>query len=126
MTHRILIADDEHTIADTLAAIVTLHGFEARTAYNGQQAVKAALEWRPHILLSDVLMPVMDGIEAAAAVCEALPECRVILLSGLTSVSDLVGELRQRGRAFEVLRKPIPPEELLALLQRENGAGEAA
>ena len=125
MARRILIADDERTIADTLAIIVRMHGFEARTAYDGEQAVKVALEWRPHILLSDVLMPVMDGIEAAIAICRAMPDCRVVLLSGLASASDLGGELKRRGHAFEVLRKPIPPEELLACL-REDEAGQAA
>ncbi len=121
MRRRILIADDEHTIADTLATILEMHGFEARTAYDGRQAVAIALEWLPHILLTDVLMPVMDGIEAAMAICGSLPDCRVILLSGLASNTDLPTELQQRGLDFEVLRKPIPPEELLQALGTAKG-----
>lgn len=126
MSRRILIADDEHTIADTLATILEMHGFETRTAYDGRQAVALALQWRPHILLTDVLMPVMDGIEAAMAICEILPDCRVILLSGLASNTDLPTELQQRGLYFEVLCKPIPPEELLQTLGMEREASGLA
>ncbi|MFZ0632471.1 MAG: response regulator [Acidobacteriaceae bacterium] len=124
MTRRILIADDERMIADTLATIVGLHGFEARTAYDGRQAVETARQWRPHILLTDVLMPVMDGIEAAIAVCRILPDCRVVLLSGVSTIADLAGELEGQGYAFEILRKPMPPEELVACLWKSEDAVE--
>lgn len=126
MIRRILIADDERTIADTLATIVEMHGFEARTAYDGQEAVEMARSWRPHILLTDVLMPVMGGVEAAMAICEMLPDCRVVLLSGLASVGDLTNEVRQQGLGFEILRKPIPPEELLQTLQTDTEAAGLA
>lgn len=123
MNRRVLIADDERTIADTLVTILKMHGFEARAAYDGQQAVDLALHWRPHIFLTDLLMPVMDGIEAAVAICRILPDCRVVLLSGVASTTDLASDLRRRGYGFEVVRKPIPPEELLAQLRKD---GEAA
>lgn len=126
MKNRILIADDERTIADTLAAIVGLHGFEARTVYDGRQAVETARAWRPDILLTDVVMPGMDGIEAAIAICRMLPECRVLLLSGVASVGDLSGRVKARGYSFEVLRKPIPPEELLAKLRGDGISPRAA
>ena len=126
MTQRILIADDERMIADTLATIVGLHGYEARTAYDGLEAVETARQWRPHILLTDVLMPVMDGIEAAIAVCRMLPECRVLLLSGVASIADLAGDMRKRGYEFEILRKPIPPEELLERLWKTGAANARA
>ncbi|HZZ38046.1 MAG TPA: response regulator [Acidobacteriaceae bacterium] len=126
MARRILIADDERTIADTLATIVGMHGYEARTAYDGEQAVDTARQWQPHIFLTDLLMPVMDGFEAAIAICRILPECRVLLLSGVASIADLTSELRQKGYHFEILRKPIPPEELLAQLRQEDGAGGLA
>lgn len=116
MKRRILIADDEPMIADTLATIVALHGYEARTAYDGREAVETARHWPPNILLTDVLMPVMGGIEAAIAICRMLPDCRVVLLSGVASITDLAGELQRRGYDFEILRKPIPPEDLLAHL----------
>jgi CheY-like chemotaxis protein len=120
MTRKILIADDEQTIADTLATIVGLHGFEARTAYDGRVAVDTARHWHPDIFLTDVLMPGMDGIEAAVAICRMLPACRVLLLSGIDRLGDLVREAERQGYAFEVLQKPIPPEDLLARLRRDG------
>jgi CheY-like chemotaxis protein len=74
MARRILIADDERTIADTLGTIVGLHGYEVRTAYDGGQAVETARQWQPHIFLTDLVMPVMDGFEAAIAICRILPD----------------------------------------------------
>lgn len=126
MTQRILIADDERMIADTLATIVGLHGYETRTAYDGREAVETARQWQPDILLTDVLMPVMDGIDAAIAICRMLPDCRVVLLSGVASITDLAGELNSRGYHFEILQKPIPPEELLAHLWKHGGAAGTA
>jgi CheY-like chemotaxis protein len=122
MSRRILIADDEHTIADTLAIILEMNGFEARTAYDGREAVELARHWRPHILLTDLLMPGMGGIEAVIEICRMLPDCRVVLLSGVGSVGELTHELQRRGFGFEILRKPIPPEELLQTLRTDAEA----
>ncbi|MGA7521871.1 MAG: response regulator [Acidobacteriaceae bacterium] len=126
MTRRILIADDERTIADTLATILGLHGFETRTAYDGQQAVETAKQWCPDVFLTDVLMPEMDGIDAAIAICRMLPECRVLLLSGIDWSGEVGREAQRRGYLFEILYKPIPPEELLELLGRTGGANRVA
>lgn len=120
---RVLIADDERTIADTLATILTIHGFEARTAYDGEQAVEAAGQWKPDIFLTDLLMPGMDGVEAAIAICRMLPRCRVLLLSGLMTGSELAARLR--GHNFEILMKPIPPDELMERLAADPGTGRA-
>lgn len=114
MTNKILIADDERTIADTLTTIVKMHGFEARAAYDGEQAVAAARGWKPDIFLTDLLMPGMDGVDAALAICRILPNCRILLLSGMMANSELAARLR--GHDFEVLLKPVPPEELVARL----------
>jgi DNA-binding response OmpR family regulator len=122
MKGRILIADDERAIADTLATILEMHGFETRTAYDGHQAMEIAMEWRPQILLTDVLMPGMDGVEAAMAICRMLPDCRVLLLSGLTANRDLADRIRRSGHDFEILHKPIPPDELLACLGHDGRA----
>ncbi|MGA8531174.1 MAG: response regulator [Acidobacteriaceae bacterium] len=126
MIPKVLIADDERTIADTLATILGMHGFEARTAYDGEQALETARHWRPHILLTDVLMPGISGIDAATAICRMLPECRVVLLSGITWLGDLVREVQGQGFVFEVLQKPIAPEELVACLRKNGSAGQLA
>ena len=115
---RVLVADDERVIADTLGLILNQSGFEAATAYNGAKAVELARSFHPDVFLGDVVMPGMSGIEAAIRICSMIPECRVLLLSGQAATSDLLHDARLRGHDFEILLKPIHPTQLLARLRQ--------
>ena len=110
---RVLIADDEVTIADTLRLILNSEGFEVRSVYGGLAAVETALAWRPDLFLTDVMMPDLDGIEAAIRIHERYPACRILLFSGNAIVHDLLAAARERGYDFETLLKPIHPRELI-------------
>lgn len=114
---RVLVVDDERILADTLAAILGRHGYDCRIAYTGDAAVELCPAFRPNVLLSDIFMPGLDGIEAAIRIREILPACRVLLISGQAETSDLLQHARQRGYFFELLAKPIHPADLLAHLQ---------
>lgn len=114
---KILVADDEHLIADTLKLILSAQGFEVLTAYDGDQAIDAARSWQPDVFLTDVVMPHRSGIDAAMAICAMIPACRVLLLSGQAGVIDLVREARDQGFRFDLLDKPIHPTRLLAHLR---------
>jgi CheY-like chemotaxis protein len=116
MKLKVLVADDERVIADTLAKILDNSGFEATAVYSGDQAVKIANTLRPDALISDVAMNGINGIEAAIEIREILPTCKILLLSGQNSTADLLNEARSRGYDFEVLAKPIPPKDLVARL----------
>jgi CheY-like chemotaxis protein len=116
-TLKILIADDEHTIADTLAIILRKGGFDTVAVYDGKEAVEKARTWKPDLLLSDVMMPRMNGIEAAVEICKLIPECRVLLFSGYAASADLLLDSRIRGHNFEILQKPLHPADLIAHLQ---------
>jgi CheY-like chemotaxis protein len=71
----------------------------------------------PDAVISDVIMPGMNGIETAKAIMQSLPNCRIILFSGQTASVDLLAQARAEGYAFEVLAKPINPEKLLEKLK---------
>lgn len=114
---RILIADDEPIIADTLQQILSQHGFEAAVAYDGKTAVEMVRQFGPQIFLCDVMMPEVNGMEAAIQVRATLPECRILLFSGQAGVYDLLQEARVRGHEFELLLKPIHPSELVDRLR---------
>lgn len=114
---RVLVADDERIIADTLGLILTQNGFEAAAVYSGQHAVDAARTFHPDIFLADVVMPGISGIDAAIQICALIPDCRVLLLSGQAATSDLLHNARLRGHEFEILLKPIHPSQLLARLR---------
>ena len=117
MNTKVLITDDERVIADTLTAILNHGGFEARAAYSCGEALAVAPEFRPDILISDVIMAEMNGIEAAIRIKGMLPDVRVFLLSGQTATPELLQKENADGYGFEVLIKPVHPRELIARLR---------
>lgn len=113
---RVLVADDERTIANTLARILSASGFEARAVYSGEIALETAREMNPDVLITDVIMTGMTGIEAAIRITEVVPGCRIILFSGQASTADLLARAEAKGHRFEILTKPVHPQVLLARL----------
>jgi DNA-binding NtrC family response regulator len=110
---RILIVDDERNIADTLALILNATGFEPKAAYSGEAAMEAAAQFRPDILISDVILGGMNGIEVAILISKMLPKCKVILFSGQASTADLFSQAISEGHAFDILAKPVHPQVLI-------------
>jgi CheY-like chemotaxis protein len=114
---RVLIADDEYAIARTLEAILNQSGFLATAVNDGASAIRAAEIWQPDILLTDVIMPGLDGFQTAKHIRALLPECRIFLFSAQCSASERVCEYRAQGYDFEFIAKPVHPAELLAQLR---------
>ncbi|HLK33186.1 MAG TPA: response regulator [Terriglobales bacterium] len=112
----VVVVDDEHRVADSIAQILSLHGFDTRVAYDGREAIRQVLEDCPDAIVSDVLMPRVNGIEAAKAIQEMCPEARILLFSGQAATSDLLRVAEEQGYAFELLPKPVHPEVLLSKL----------
>lgn len=110
---RILVADDERTIANTLARILNASGFQAKAVYSGETAVEVAKDLLPDVLITDVVMPGIDGIEAAIHIQAIVPRCRIILFSGQASTADLLERAEAKGHHFEILTKPVHPQVLL-------------
>jgi len=113
---KILVVDDEHPIADTLAAILQQNGFDVYVAYSGHRAVELAFLVEPDLLVSDVMMPDKNGIEVAAAVKAKLPQCKTLLFSGSAAAADLLKLARESGYEGDILAKPIHPTDLLVKL----------
>jgi CheY-like chemotaxis protein len=114
---RVLVVDDEQVIADTLAKILDLNGYEASAVYTGTAAVESARSLQPDLIISDVIMPDMDGIQAAISIRSFLPDCRILLFSGQAATADLLENARAQGHEFEILGKPVHPSDLLAKLR---------
>ena len=110
------MVDDEPLIADTLAEILTNAGFDAVRFYDSRLALSEAERRCPDILLTDVVMPYLDGIELATSVVKRCPTARVLLLSGYTAGADLVEPAWHKGKRFELLSKPLDPRVLLRKL----------
>jgi DNA-binding response OmpR family regulator len=114
---RVLVADDERVIADTLAMILNQSGFEAQAVYSGEKAVDLAHTFKPEMLISDVIMGGLSGIDAAIRIRSLLPQVKVLLFSGQAATSDLLTEARAQGYEFEILAKPVHPQDLVARLR---------
>lgn len=114
---KIIVVDDEPIIADTLVNILEGEGHDALAVSHGESAVKWAKLLPADAVISDVIMPGMDGIETAKAITKLLPHCRIILFSGQSASVDMLAKARSEGYAFEVLSKPINPEKLLEKLR---------
>ncbi|HEY9137333.1 MAG TPA: response regulator [Terriglobus sp.] len=114
---KVLVADDEQVIANTLAIILNQAGFEAKAVYSGESAVEKIDEFQPNMLISDVIMTGMTGIEAAIKIREKLPTCKILLFSGQAATADLLEKARTQGHEFEILAKPVHPTDLLAKLR---------
>ncbi len=114
---KVLVADDEQVIANTLAIILNQAGFEARAVYSGENALETIDAFQPNMLISDVIMTGMTGIEAAIQIREKLPACKILLFSGQAATADLLEKARSQGHEFEILAKPVHPTDLLAKLR---------
>lgn len=115
--HKVLVADDERVIADTLAMILNQSGFEARAVYSGEKALELAPTFEPDMLISDVIMADLNGIDAAIRIRELLPNIKVLLFSGQAATADLLEKARTQGYEFEILAKPVHPQDLLSRLR---------
>src|SRR5260370_5856632 len=109
-----LVVDDERVIADTLSVILGKNGFAVMTAYNGTSALEIATRVPPQLLISDVMMPGMSGIDLAFAIRDAVPDCEVILFSGRAFTADILASARLPGHEFVAITKPGHPTEMLA------------
>jgi len=114
---KVLVVDDERVIADTLAIILNQNGFNASAVYSGTGAIEKARAERPELIISDVIMEDMNGIDAAINIRQFLPNCKILLFSGQAATADLLENARARGHQFEILAKPVHPQDLLAKLR---------
>ena len=114
---RILVIDDEASIADSLVEILMSQGFEATAFYRGQSAIDFARKNCPDIVLSDVVMPKMNGVETALAIRRVCPATRILLFSGQAGTTNILEQAREGGHEFELLPKPLHPDALLKKLR---------
>jgi CheY-like chemotaxis protein len=109
----VLVVDDESVIADTLAEILSRSGYTGIAEYDGDSALETALLTPPEMLITDVVLPGMTGIELAISVRRIFPDCKIILFSGQASTADLLASARADGHHFTLLNKPLHPQDLL-------------
>ncbi len=110
----VMVVDDESNIADTLAEILSRSGYSCVAAYDADSAMETALLRPPEMLITDVVLPGMSGIDLAIRIRRIFPDCKVILFSGQASTSDLLAAAGREGHQFVLISKPVHPTDLLA------------
>jgi|KBSMisStandDraft_5_1062788.scaffolds.fasta_scaffold01097_8 CheY-like chemotaxis protein len=113
----VLIVDDDQVIATTLSMILNRSGFDAVEAFSGPQALELARTSRFDILVTDVMMEPMNGVELAKAFCAMYPGAQIFLISGTTEAAATVLEDFDCEHAFPLLKKPIYPGDLIERLR---------
>lgn len=114
---RVLVVDDERLLADTTAAILRRAGFHAKTAYDGFGALEMTGSFHPDYLLTDIMMPGMNGVELAIAISTMFPATKVLLISGQAGIADIVEESRAKGYEFPLMAKPVHPSKLIEMIK---------
>jgi CheY-like chemotaxis protein len=112
---RILVVDDEPTITVTLQAILKEEGYEVETASSGEEAVLKAGHFNPNLLITDLIMGPMNGIEAAARISALLPDCKVLFFSGSANFDEL-SRTAPKKLVYSFVRKPMPVPDLLSAI----------
>jgi two-component system response regulator AtoC len=112
---KVLVVDDEPAAVELLVEFLSTKGYEVLTATNGEEAVRRVKEDRPHLVLLDVRMPKMDGMEALRRIREIDPEMGVIMVTAVNE--EEVGRKALEQGAFDYIVKPLD----LKYLERSLG-----
>jgi CheY-like chemotaxis protein len=111
------VVDDEELIADSVAAILNRRGYRATAKYSAKTAMEFVEAECPDVIVSDVIMPEVDGVQLARAIRRRCPDVRVLLFSGNAATTDVLHRALNEGDSFEVLAKPVHPLQLLKALK---------
>jgi DNA-binding response OmpR family regulator len=117
----VLVVDDESVIADTVAEILSRSGYAAMPVYDGNDALETALISPPEMLITDVILPGMNGVELAVKIRRIFPDCKILLFSGQAAAVDLLATAKTSGHHFNLISKPVHPKELLARVSESLG-----
>ena len=113
----VLVVDDENLIADSVTAILNRNGFDAVARYCGVAALAYLDERSPDIVVTDVILPDLDGIQVAISLRMACPSLRIVLFSGNVAADNMIELAAVDGNCFEMLAKPVHPADLLRALR---------
>jgi DNA-binding NtrC family response regulator len=125
MSKRILVADDDPFSLEGLGLLLTVWGYDVETASDGRIALQKVWADQPGAVITDVVMPMMSGLELLVTLRIEKPEMPVIVVTGQSSLDTLVRA--RQGGAYAFLRKPVDASRLKSVLASAlaNGRGES-
>ena len=115
MSNRVLVIDDEGGIRDALRQVLEYEGWQVKSAASGGEGINLCSEFRPHVVLLDVKMAGLDGLDTLSRLRDLDPPATVVMISGHGTIATAVQATR-RG-AFDFLEKPLDTDRLLVTLR---------
>jgi DNA-binding NtrC family response regulator len=116
---RAFVVDDDAIVASTLAAILRLHGFSVKFFSDPTDALAYALIEPPELLVSDVVMPVLSGIDLAMQIKLLCPTCKILLFSGKADTVDFMHDAERIDANLHIIPKPVQPSKLLEVIWQQ-------
>lgn len=123
MGYRILVVDDQEASRTGLSSLLASWGHEVEEAADGQEALEKAHDFKPIVVIADLVMPRLDGLGLLKALQEHLPFCMVILLTGHGSIDTAVSAMKEGG--YDYLTKPVDIPRLRLLIEKAGEKGAA-
>jgi DNA-binding NtrC family response regulator len=113
---RVLVVDDQAATSNRLCLTLRANGYQARSAPSAEQALTIASQFRPHVLIAEVVLPGRSGIELASTFAQRYPACKVLLVSGHDSAFVLAERASRKGHTYKILPKPVQASQILAFV----------
>ncbi|MDH7508207.1 MAG: response regulator [Methanomassiliicoccales archaeon] len=107
--HRVLVAEDDEAVLEIMKLMLSSH-YEVKTAPNGKIAIDVYIDWKPDVVLMDILMPILDGISATRTILKMDPKAKII---GVTAYATQRGKEMLEAGALEVITKPFSSKYLI-------------
>ncbi|MFB7937616.1 response regulator transcription factor [Streptomyces sp. NPDC127049] len=123
---RVLVVDDEASLSELLSMALRYEGWQVRSAGDGAGALRAVREFRPDVVILDIMLPDVDGLSLLGSIRRELPEVPVLFLTAKDAVEDRIAGLTAGGDDY--VTKPFSLEEVVARLRgliRRSGAAQA-
>ena len=111
---RILVVDDEVEVCSALKEFLEYKGYEVETALNGETALETVVRWQPHIVLLDIIMPGLSGVEVLHRLCRDHPDIGVIMITAVTD--EALGNDTLKNGADDYITKPVDLDYLESVL----------
>lgn len=114
----VFVVDNESVIASTLELILRKQGLDAHSFADPITALKAAQSKSPDLLVTDVAMPQMNGVDLAMRIKQDYPNCKILFLTASVTILDLLAEVEAAGHDFVLVDKPVHPAILIGAIQK--------
>lgn len=109
---KVLVVDDEMEFASTLSERLRLRGYDAKAVYSAEDALPAVRSEWPDVILLDLMMPKMSGMEMLKTIKEIAPDAEVILLTGRVDIDSVAEEINMED--FDYIMKPLKIDDLVS------------